>query len=276
MNQRSILIGLLFAAALSPHVYGQKTKTKTIHPLVDTIFNRNELSINMAPVISILTGAETVPQSFILSIGYSRNFGRNHYLRAGVKVMPISILQSGDDPKANTFYNSDVYFEGKSLQLQSFTDNAVIAHSSFYKIKTSFYIGYEHLFGNSRTRLLLGMDLHAGFNYFNTIDHVETYATTYNLDSISGNYLANVTGTSTFQQQISATNFHWGLSPRIGIRFEVSKKVALTAVACPMLYMEINNYNYSASTHRYVQSNTIFTLVDVQPMIAEIGINIKM
>lgn len=275
MNQRLILIGLLYAVALSANIYCQNKTEKFTHPLVDTIAYRNEFSINLAPFISLVTAGRTIPSTFVASLGYSHNFGRNNYLRAGVKVMPISLPLSGNDEQENTFYHSYTYFKGSADQLPSFNDTAAISSLSTYKVKTSFYIGYEHLFGRSRTRFLLGIDMYAGFTYHYIRNFVNLYPTVYTRDSVSGEYAADVAGFNSFDQNISVSFFHWGLSPRVGIRFEASKRIALTAVLCPMLYMELGGFYFDSGTHKYVQTS-FNSLIDVQPFVGEIGLQVKM
>src|SRR5688572_33319988 len=125
MNQKIILMGLLFASILSTSIYSQQDQTKTRHPLVDEITNRNELVINVAPAVSMLTGDHNIPQNFCFSIGYNRNFGRNHYLRTGIKFTTSSVPTAGTDYTTNTFYNSQVYTTNSFAQQSSFNDMAV-------------------------------------------------------------------------------------------------------------------------------------------------------
>lgn len=275
MNQKILLTGILCLTLSSVQVLAQTKKEKIVHPLIQDITNRNELSINVAPVVTMFMGDHNLPKNLCFSIGYNRNFGRNHYLRTGIKIVTESLPTAGNDHSVNTFYNSITYDTSSTQQLSSFNDVATVGYSNHFSMKTSINIGYEHLFGRRRTRFLLGIDALAGFSYQTANGFLTDYQVTYTLDS-TGRYNANVLGSSDRYKQVTSINFHFGFSPRIGLRYEVSKRIAFTAVYCPIFYFQTSGYAYSGDTHMFEKYDGFRMSSFVQPAIAEVGVVVKL
>src|SRR5687768_15266533 len=59
----------------------------------DSIYYRNEISVNISPIAAVFTSGQVAESAF--SIGHAHNFGKNHFLRTGIKFIP-SIARSRD------------------------------------------------------------------------------------------------------------------------------------------------------------------------------------
>lgn len=211
---------------------------KEPHPLVAEITRRNELSFNIAPAIGFLT--TTTVTHFNTSLGYSRNFGRNHYLRTGIRAL---FLPTGNYINENSFFNTFKYQTATSDSLLNFTDTVNVSKGFDNNTRASIYIGYEHLFGKRRTRFILGLDANIGITYSNYAIYTKRYSTIYSLDTLTNQY--NLTSSFIGENDDigNTINFHLGFTTRIGIRYEISKRVALNALLVPTFYYEFNYRN---------------------------------
>lgn len=233
---------------------------KSRHPLVDTVYYPNELYVNVSPVIGLFTaGFAPVP---LFSAGYARNFKNKHFLRAGIQWT----LQIRDEafgalqmPSPNSTGPDTLV---SNLKIGSF--NATIS-------RPAVFIGYEYLIGRRRARFLIGADLFAGYAVVRQSGQSGEYKATYIRDTVTGIYDAEIKHLSSFTYASTQHVFHLGIAPRIGIRYEASRRVALTAVFRPVLYMDLpaiqwmNGAQYSYEVGFYAS-----------PLVGDIGLIIKL
>lgn len=228
----------------------------------DPIQFRNEISINIGPMVSLYTSGQ-LPLTTV-STGYSHNFGKNHYLRVGVKVLPVR----KDNNYGNFFGNS--YMMSFSASDSVIHDTISIGSLATQTIKASVYIGYEHLFGSRKTKFLLGADLFAGFTHYSASESLRNYDVVYTIDTVHGGYNAYLSAIGTSATNIEVFGFHAGISPRLGIRYDASSRATFSMVFAPLFYVDLNTYSKTQ-----VEQKPVLYIYGV-PFIAEIGFAVKL
>ena len=214
-----IAIAVLFSTFQNLHAQ----ESESVEPLA----KKNLIGVNISPVISGLTGANTINP--FTSLQYKRVYD-NQSFRIN----------------ANYFYSDGWFFGPYNESITSFSDTAItdsltigFESTTFSSHRADIRFGWEWHFGKQKINWILGGDLVFGYSQrqYNT----RTGDRTYILDSLGGverleRYGAFDTGTYLDE------TYHYGLvglSPVLGMEIPVGKRFSIGAQFNPIIFYQI-------------------------------------
>lgn len=204
----------------------KKQKRDKPSPQWDTLFFKNEFSLDVSPVVNFLTGNFTdMRQSF--GATYRRFFDKNDALRVGTRHSYSNSVTSYD--RAKNFFDfgfmSDSVF---SIQPGDTVFTRYYHQTRYYTPDVR--IGYEHRFGKRRVKCMLGMDAMIGVEHIRTIENEQFFTfRTYSDSTGSSYYLMADPYVSFPYTENAVTNFKIGLTPFVGVQIHLTKRFSLNA-----------------------------------------------
>ena len=216
---------LSFIVLLPLLSFSQKIKKERPAPQWDTLYFKNEISLDVSPVIDFLVGDIKGKPSF--GITYRRFFDKNDAIRLSTR--------HGIDNYSST---TDQFYKGDPLTF-NYTPSALLrvgdtVLQSTYR-QTNYYspdirIGYEHRFGKRRFKCMLGLDAIIGIERIKNYEENNYHVLQAFTDSLGTRYYLSPTGSpfSQFSQPINTT-LKVGLSPFVGVQVHLSKRFSLNA-----------------------------------------------
>lgn len=218
-----LCIATLVCAQKDLPVSKKKIKKPRPAPQWDTLYYKNEFSLDISPAVAFVAGAINNRESF--GFTYRRFLSKRDAIRVGTR-HGVYIY---------SYRYGDVY--GPSLSpdtMRTFGVGDTIAYSRYYQ--TDVYspdirIGYEHRFGKRRFKLMLGADAIIGLEKVNTIDDESYFVVdTYN-DSTGTVYYWQRLGGPVFPYRQPSRHLYLkvGVSPFVGVQVHLSKRFSLNA-----------------------------------------------
>lgn len=161
-----------------------------------------------------------------LSVQYAHVYKANHFLRAGMQVGASSINQ-----RPHYFLPaSPTVGDG---QPDVYTKQRLALHNNISNTYAGAFIGYEYGVGVRRFRFTFGADLRLGFNRRKISTREDAYLESRTYDPVTDLYQYNLQFLHTGKVTGSSNNVFVSLVPRIGIRRELGKRIALALTFTP-------------------------------------------
>ncbi|MCG9912268.1 MAG: hypothetical protein MH137_13320 [Flavobacteriales bacterium] len=237
MKKSSIIIVLLLMGTL----YEGFAQKKCTNRFDTTLSRKHELTIafGMGNGGTFWSFVQTYSRLPSISVNYAKVYKHNHFLRTGFRGM----MGSGGFGWSN---NSSIYLPAEP----GFSDSS--DYSSVIKTNVNYsgnigsatgFIGYEYGKGRKKTRFTVGADVHIGYMSVRTSSSATKYAETRTLDSLSGFYNYQIQFLGSGMKFERNHILYVGLTPRFGIRRDISRRFALSAVLAPQIgYMRTLSY----------------------------------
>lgn len=223
---------------------------------------KNEFQFHLVPLFA------NYGNEFSVQFGYARKFPNNHYLRTGVHVIPALRQRFTKYGGLNEYNKPNYWSPGDPLVIN---DQTAIGEYHSSTFRTSVYVGYEHLFGKGTTKFLLGVDMLLGVGYHTGDYDVKYYDATYVADTVAMEYRPSTLAYQyTHSSQVDVPFFYAGLSPRIGIRADVSRRIALSIVYAPQFIIDSNSSYYGIQVNM-ASFNTLGA-----PFSLDVGLHVKL
>ncbi|MCW5908633.1 MAG: hypothetical protein KIS94_12295 [Chitinophagales bacterium] len=225
---RYILFVAVFAIPLTGFSQKvKKPKRERPAPQWDTLYFKNEFSVDVSPVINFLTGDfGNVRQSF--GATYRRFFDKNDALRIGTRHGYHNYATSYDRLR-----NADAGFVYMGDSILPMKPGDTVFTRSFQQ--TRYYtpdirFGYEHRFGKRRVKCMLGVDALIGVERIRTIENEQHFTFQTYTDSLGTSYfiVSDPYPQFPYNENI-VTNLKVGLSPFVGAQIHLTKRFSLNA-----------------------------------------------
>lgn len=223
---KNILLIALLIVLTSPYILAQKNNR-----FDSTYARKHELSIALGGNMNAGTfpsGSYYGGHGPSLSIGYAKVYKFNHFLRTGIELNVLSDYQS-----------PHYYFPSNPSMSDPNPDNYTTYKYQVYTNNSNFlsnaYVGYEYGVGLRRFRFTFGVDLGLGFIQ-RKIDMREDFLTenrTY--DPVTNLYNYNIQFNHTGHIQSTSRHIFASITPRLGIRRELGKRIALAFTFTPRI-----------------------------------------
>lgn len=229
MKKSSIIIVLLLMGTLHEG-FAQKKCTNRF----DTTLSRKhelQIGLGMGNGGTFWKFVQPFPRLASISVNYAKVYKHNHFLRTGFRGM---IANGGFGWSGNT---------GINLPSEpTFSDSS--DYSSVIRINennngnlgsVTGFIGYEYGIGRKKTRFTVGADLHIGYMGVRTYSSATKYAETRTLDTLSGFYNYQIQFLGSGMKFERNHILFVGITPRFGIRRDISRRFAFSAVLAPQI-----------------------------------------
>lgn len=222
---------------------------------------KNEFQFHLVPFFS------NYGNEFTVQFGYARRFPKNHFLRTGLHIIPGLRQRYMKIDGLTDSHQPDDWAPGDPLVLN---DEVGIGETFGQIFRGAAYIGYEHLFGKASTRFLLGVDLTAGIAYHEGSADIKNYDVVYTADTTTMQYNPYLTYTDSYTSNIDVVYFYFGISPRIGMRMDISRRIAMSIVYAPQFILDTKS-PYFGFPSDYMN----FTTLGV-PFSLDLGLHVKL
>jgi hypothetical protein len=223
--KRIVLAVIILIPAIG---FSQKIKKVRPAPQWDTLYYKNEFSLDVSPAVAFIAGSIRSRES--VGCTYRRFLDKNDAIRIGMRHGFDSYsYQQTEVPEGNSWfqlYRDSVY----PIRL----GDTVVVGSNF---RTNYYspdlrVGYEHRFGKRRFKCMLGLDALIGIERINTTEQKNYFVFQATTDTLGTNYYLTATSNQYAPSyQNIATNLKVGLTPFMGLQVHLSKRFSLNATA---------------------------------------------
>jgi len=223
MKLQSILISLSFILL----TISASAQNKHRNNFDSTYAKKHEIAVALGMGMGS-GGTYELGKGGTISLEYARVYKFNHFLRTGLRG---TIANSRNE---NQFFlppspnhgdnNPDNYSETKG--------NYITDVSNSY---ASAFVGYEYGVGRKRFRFTFGADLFVGLHSRKVFNKEETFLQTRSLDPVTDLYNYNIQFLSDGSIMGTSSNIFMALSPRLGIRRELGRRVALALTFNPQI-----------------------------------------
>jgi hypothetical protein len=230
---KQFLLILLIFPLISFSAVAQKKKRG--NRFDTTLSKKHELSISIGWAARML-GSYDFPHkgnSPCFAIEYARVYKSNHFLRTGLRYSNVS----------NSYNNTDRFFS-HPVNDASYMPDKMPAEYAVNKthqkgnLRDSYagaFVGYEYGVGVRSFRFTFGADLHFGYNNRNFTEDIDESFETRTYDMATNMFTYNIQYLGWSSTYGNSHNIFLGLSPRIGIRRDIGRRIALALVVNPML-----------------------------------------
>lgn len=223
---------------------------------------KKEIQFHLVPMFS------SPATAFSAQIGYSHRFSKNNFLRTGVHIIQRMDVVN-ETINGLSGYNSylETWKTGDPLIVN---DSIGIGNSYGEIFRGSLFVGYEHLFGKGSTKFLLGVDLIFGLASYEGAYSVKNYGVAYVADTVAQKYNPNLTYINTESRNPNSIFFYAGISPRIGMRSDITKRFAISIVYAPQILLDTKSTSYGTLTNN-AQLHTLGL-----PFSLDVGLHFKL
>ena len=234
MKQYPCLLILIAAFALPQALFAQK-KPKHPNRFDSTLARQNELSV----VPGFMGRGTPMPrdkfgQGPSFSVEYARVYKANHFLRTGLSAWQ---LRSEDNSAYRLPAGSDLIDPSTPGQNPP-VDQHITASQWRVNDKStalSGFIGYEYGVGRGSFRFTFGVDLHVGYMRRQLDYKEDVYQQDRLYDPVTNLYHYNIQFLQTGSVNGTSNNIYMSLVPRIGIRRDLGRRVALALTFTPQV-----------------------------------------
>lgn len=201
----------------------KKVKKQKPAPQWDTLYFKNELSLDISPAVAFVTGNIADRESF--GFTYRRFLGKRDAIRVGTRHSVSGYSYTGGGIYRGNFLPDSI---------RTFNIGDTLAYNRFYQWRNyspDIRIGYEHRFGKRRFKCMLGIDALLGIERIKLIDETDYYTVHTATDSIGTFYYLQATESNAgfpYNEKIG-TYLKVGASPFVGVQVHLSKRFSLNA-----------------------------------------------
>lgn len=216
---------VLFATA-----FAQKKNRR--QPFDSSLSRKHELSVslgfNNGPVV---LGAGGFGNGPTFSLEYARVYKTCHFLRTGFRFTYNS---------TNSYREGMLYLPADSMGTPPNEPQNAFAFKrdgsfSNQNVYTGLFVGYEYGVGHKRFRFTFGADLHAGYLARHLYNSETQYMEDRSLNPQTGLYQYTIQYLQSGSVGGRSGNVFVALSPRVGMRVDVSKRMALALTFAPQI-----------------------------------------
>lgn len=232
----SAVLLLAGTAAAQKNPKPEKPRHRCVNRFDSTLAKKHELSVSIgianAPQPIMFSSARNIGPS--LAIDYARVYRANHFLRAGIRY-----FQSGWNSKNDFILPSTSQgFDPNMPDPQGQTNYSILVtnhDNSSTNSHTGLFVGYEYGVGRGRFRFTFGADLVLGYHYQSYYRQEARYRISRTTDPLTQLNEFNIKYLHTGEASGSVHRIFLGLSPRIGIRHDFNRRVALAFTFTPQI-----------------------------------------
>lgn len=163
------------------------------------------------------------------SIQYARVYKFNHFLRTGLYVASRSA-----DRNPHYFFPAQPSQNNNGMP-DNYTIQDINTRSHVTNTFANVFVGYEYGVGVRRFRFTFGADVLLGFHRRKINVEEDSYLVSRLLDPVSGLYQYNLSYLSSGEITGRSGNIFMAISPRIGIRRELGRRIALALTFTPQV-----------------------------------------
>jgi|ERR1043165_800847 hypothetical protein len=211
-----------------------KHKRQRMPPQWDTLFYKNELSLDGGLPLGFLLAAKTGEGSVALT--YLRALTKSNFLRVGIR-----------------HYFMEEYYHSDNLWKALYTTTIpylTITDKNYTMNAPDVRFGYEHRFGKRRIKCILGVDLTLGVEIENTSYFNQFYEPHQTVDSLGQTAYYFTEHNASFEERYPTSrqvNLKIGAAPFCGMFAHLSKRFSLRACVMYDLYwshmLSFTSYN---------------------------------
>jgi hypothetical protein len=189
--------------AMSITVIGAKAQSSAVKPDSTTaaIFKKNEIGVNVSPILVGLLNNSLIPQENRLSVSYKRILNKKSALR-----FALGVDNNGNLESSQSKLNDTTFYK----------------HYNFSSTSPFIRLGYERYFGKHKIKWFYGADIVVG-KYKSSYSYTNSKSWSDN----SSNKTFNETS-STIEIN-NENNYLLGISPFIGTKYPLSKRFSISA-----------------------------------------------
>lgn len=169
------------------------------------------------------------------SVGYTRVFKSNHFLRTGLRYSRQSLgRRSGYGPLSAFPGSPDPSDPSDPMPLE-YTVTRTQRDGRLQDHYLGAFVGYEYGIGFRRFRFTFGGDLHIGYNYRTLTQNSDVFQETRTLDPNTNMFNYNIQFLEYSRFRGVAHGIYVGIVPRIGIRRDFGRRIALALTFTPQI-----------------------------------------
>lgn len=195
-----------------------------------TLARKNELSITVGMSANAWRARGMGSPTF--AVGYTRVFKANHFLRTGLQYLHFSYR---DNDRERPFFSQAINGESPNGMPLNYTITKTQRDINVGNHYLSAFIGYEYGIGFKRFRFTFGGDLHIGYNYRELTQNTDVFQETRTHDPVTDMFSYNIQFLEYGRSRIVGHGIFVGLVPRIGIRRDFGRRVALAFTLTPQV-----------------------------------------